>query len=255
MSVAKKPVTLALQGGGAHGAFTWGVLDRLLEEAELEVEGISATSAGAMNAAAFKHGLVLGGVDGAKEALEAFWMGLAGLTGPLGHAIADWLRVISPPPGFTARALALSPGVQATEAVTRVLSPYQFNPVNYHPLRPIVEDLLDLDAVCAARGPKLFICATNVRDGKPRVFQGKEISTDAILASACLPTLYQAIEIDDPAPSAGRPIGTADTWATRPSILFSTEQLPRISSSFTSTRCIARNSPTLPQKSKAVSTR
>ncbi len=198
MSVARKPVNLALQGGGAHGAFTWGVLDRLLEEEALEVEGISATSAGAMNAAAFKHGWVLGGADGAKEALEAFWMGLAGLTGPLGHAIVDWLRVVSPPPGITARALALSPGVQATEAVTRVLSPYQFNPVNYHPLRSIVEELLDLDAVCAAQGPKLFICATNVRDGKPRVFQGKEISADAILASACLPTLYQAIEIDDP---------------------------------------------------------
>lgn len=193
----RTPVNLALQGGGAHGAFTWGTLDRLLEEDWLEVEGISATSAGAMNAAAFKHGWVTGGAEGAKATLEEFWLRLAGLTGPLGHAVAEWLRVFSPPPAVTARALELSPALQASEAITRVLSPYQFNPVNYHPLRPIVEELLDIDAVCSAAGPALFISATNVRDGKPRVFRGEEITPDAILASACLPTLYQAIEIDD----------------------------------------------------------
>ena len=110
----------------------------------------------------------------------------------------DWLRAVSPSPALTARMLEASPAVLAADALTRVFSPYQFNPTNFHPLRGIVEEMLDTDAVRSARGPQLFINATNVRDGKPRIFQGDEITADAILASACLPTLYQAIEIDDP---------------------------------------------------------
>lgn len=195
---SKKVVNLALQGGGAHGAFTWGALDRLLEEERIEIEGITATSAGAMNAAALKAGWIAGGNTGAREWLARFWMRIAGLDGLMADAITDWLRAISPSPSVTARALEASPGVLATEAIIRVLSPYQFNPANYHPLRKIVDEMLDFDAVCAARGPKLFVAATNVRSGKPRVFSGDEISTDTILASACIPTLYQAIEIDDP---------------------------------------------------------
>jgi NTE family protein len=191
-------INLALQGGGAHGAFTWGVLDRLLEDDTIEIEGITATSAGAMNAAALKHGFVLGGNAGAREWLDTFWLRVSGLDGVLGEAMIDWLRAVSPSPAVTARFLELSPAVLAAEAVTRVLSPYQFNPANFHPLRGIVEEMLETSALCSARGPKLFINATNVRDGKPRIFQGEEITTDAILASACLPTLYQAVEIDDP---------------------------------------------------------
>jgi NTE family protein len=196
--VTRQVVNLALQGGGAHGAFTWGALDRLLEEDAIEIEGISATSAGAMNAAALKHGWVLGGNEGAREWLETFWLRLTGLDGPCGEAVMDWLRAVSPSPAFTARMLEISPAVLAAETVTRVLSPYQFNPTNWHPLRAVVEEMLDTGAVGSEKGPKLFVNATNVRDGKPRIFQGAEVTADAILASACLPTLYQAIEIDDP---------------------------------------------------------
>ena len=193
----KRVVNLALQGGGAHGAFTWGALDRLLEEEEIEIEGISATSAGAMNAAALKHGWMTGGNVGARDALERFWLKLSGLDGFLSESVMEWLRAVAPAPSVISRALELSPATIGAEAITRMLSPYQFNPANYHPLRGIVDDMLDYDNVCATDGPKLFVTATNVRTGKPRVFRGKEITTDAILASACLPTLYQAIEIDD----------------------------------------------------------
>jgi NTE family protein len=196
--VTRQAINLALQGGGAHGAFTWGTLDRLLEEDDIEIEGISATSAGAMNAAALKHGWIHGGNAGARERLDAFWLRLSGLDGVFGEAIMDWLRHVSPSPAFTARMLGASPAVLAADAMTRMFSPYQFNPTNYHPLRGIVEEMLDTEATGSAKGPKLFINATNVRDGKPRIFQGREITADAILASACLPTLYQAVEIDDP---------------------------------------------------------
>lgn len=194
----RKVINLALQGGGAHGAFTWGVLDRLLEEDDIEIEGITATSAGAMNAAALKHGWIGGGNAGARAALSQFWLSLTGLDGVFSEPIMEWLRVVSPSPAVTARMLELNPAMIAGEAVTRLLSPYQFNPSNYHPLRAVVDELLDNPHVRSAHGPKLFINATNVRSGKVRIFQGKEVTTDAILASACLPTLYQAIEIDDP---------------------------------------------------------
>ena len=193
----RKAVNLALQGGGAHGAFTWGALDRLLAEEAVEIEGISATSAGAMNAAALKHGWVQGGNEGARAALARFWLRVTGLDG-MSDATADWLRAVSPSPAFIARALEASPAVLASEAFTRWLSPYQFNPFNYHPMRAVVEEMLDYGNVCAREGPKLFVSATNVRTGKVRVFAGEEITTDAILASSCLPTLFRAIEIDDP---------------------------------------------------------
>ncbi len=192
-------VNLALQGGGAHGAFTWGALDRLLEDETIEIEGITATSAGAMNAAALKHGWVLGDREGARQWLETFWFRISGLDGPLGEAIVDWLRLASVPPALTARMLELNPGVIAADTITRVFSPYQFNPANYHPLRGIVEEMIDTRAMGADPGPKLFVNATNVRDGKPRIFIDGEITSDAILASACLPTLFQAIQIFDPA--------------------------------------------------------
>jgi NTE family protein len=194
----KKTVNLALQGGGAHGAFTWGALDRLLEEEAIAIEGITATSAGAMNAAALKHGWLQSGADGAKASLKRFWFQIAGLDGKLSDAMIAWLRAISPSPAFIARAIENSPAMLASEAITRVFSPYQLNPFNYHPMRQICEELLDYDLVCASNGPKLFVCATNVRTGKPRVFTGKEITPDALLASACLPTLFQAIRIEDP---------------------------------------------------------
>jgi NTE family protein len=150
-----------------------------------------------MNAAALKHGWVLGGRDGAREWLETFWLRVAGLEGPFADAVVDWLRAVSPPPPVTPPKLELSPAVMTADAVTRIFSPYQFNPANFHPLRGIVEEMLHTPATHSAAWPKLFVNATNVRDGKPRIFQGDEITADAILASACLPTLYQAIEIED----------------------------------------------------------
>ncbi len=176
--MTRKTVNLALQGGGAHGAFTWGALDRLLEEEAIEIEGITATSAGAMNAAALKAGWIENGNAGARDWLDRFWLQVSGLDGGVPDGVLQWLRQIAPSPAVTARALEASPLVLAGEAVTRMLSPYQFNPLNYHPM--------------------LFISTTNVRTGKIRVFDGDQINADAILASACLPTLYQAIEIDDP---------------------------------------------------------
>ncbi|TPE53534.1 patatin-like phospholipase family protein [Amaricoccus solimangrovi] len=196
--MARRIVNLALQGGGAHGAFTWGALDRLLEEEEIDVEGVTATSAGAMNAAALKHGWVRDGRAGARAALADFWLSLTGLDGACGEAVMEWLRLVSPAPALTARAMQFNPAVVAGTAITRVFSPYQFNPANYHPLRETVEALLDEATIRSPEGPRLFINATNVRSGKPRIFQGAEVTTDAILASACLPMLYQAIEIDDP---------------------------------------------------------
>ena len=194
----RKVVNLALQGGGAHGAFTWGALDRLLEEEAIAIEGIAATSAGAMNAAALKSGYLAGGREAARRSLDAFWLKVAGLDGFLPEGMLDWLRAVAPDPSVTARALEASPIALAAEAVTRFLSPYQFNPVNYHPMRAIVTAMFNYDRVCADAWPRLFICATNVRSGKIKVFSGDEITPDAILASACLPTLYQAIEIEDP---------------------------------------------------------
>ncbi len=191
-------VNLALQGGGAHGAFTWGALDRLLAEDGIEIEGITATSAGAMNAAALKYGWIIGGNEGARAELARFWLKISGLDGAFSETMMDWLRAVSPAPSVTARLLEASPAVIAGEMVTRLFSPYQFNPTNFHPLRDIVEDLFDYDHVRTPAGPKLFIAATNVRTGKPRIFQDAEITPEAILASACLPTLYQAIEIFDP---------------------------------------------------------
>jgi NTE family protein len=191
-------INLALQGGGAHGAFTWGVLDRLLEEEDIEIEGISATSAGAMNAAALKHGWIEDGRAGARQTLDEFWRRVAGLEGPFADAVIEWLEMISASPSFILRALETNPALIAADGVARMFSPYQLNPLNYHPLRSVVDGMLEPAKVCHATGPQLFITATHVRTGKPRVFFGDEITTDAILASACLPTLYQAIEIDDP---------------------------------------------------------
>ena len=193
-----KTVNLALQGGGAHGAFTWGALDRLLEEERIEVEGITATSAGAMNAAAFKCGWVEDGRDGAKACLDRFWHAVSGRAHIGDNPIDTWLNAIMPAPAMVSHLLELSPAYMAGEALTRMFSPYDLNPMDVHPLRPIVTEMLDYSRVCADDGPKLFVSATNVRSGKIKVFSGDEVTPDALLASACLPTLYQAVEIEDP---------------------------------------------------------
>ena len=185
-------VNLALQGGGAHGAFTWGVLDRLLDEDDLEIASISGTSAGALNGAAFKAGLISGGREGARANLDWLWQQVGALKD--GH-LASWMTPFSP--GTVSKAIEYSLPFSLIDGATRLFSPYSYGPFYQNPLRRIV-DRFSWDKVCADNGPELFICATNVRSGKVRVFKGHEINTDVILASACLPTLFQAVEFVDP---------------------------------------------------------
>jgi NTE family protein len=187
----EKMLNLALQGGGAHGAFTWGVLDRLLEDERIGIEGISATSAGAMNAAVTAYGLAEGGRDGAKKALANFWRRIshAASTGPLQPTLFDRLT--------GNRSLESSPTFILFDLMTRLLSPYQFNPMNYNPLRQVLEQTVDFDVIRHASCPvKLFLSATNVRSGKVKVFDNAELTADAVLASGCLPFMFQAVEID-----------------------------------------------------------
>ena len=187
-----KQINLALQGGGAHGAFTWGVLDRLLDEPDVEVAGISGTSAGALNGAAFKAGMVKAGREGARANLDGLW-GRMGAVGDM--RVANWMRGLEP--AQVAQAIEHSFPFSFADAYSRMVSPYAYGPFYRNPLRPVV-DAFDFEGICSESGPELFICATRVRSGKIRVFQGDEITTDAILASACLPTIFQAVEIADP---------------------------------------------------------
>ena len=182
-------VDLALQGGGAHGAFTWGVLDRLLEEPWLEIDGISGTSAGAMNAAVMIHGHQQGGRAGARDALGAFWRRVSDAArfspfqrGPLDVMLGRWT-------------LDSSPMYVAMDLMSRMVSPYTSNPMGHNPLREILAELIDFEAL--AQSPiHLFITATNVRTGRGKVFKNAAVTPDVLLASACLPTMFQAIEID-----------------------------------------------------------
>ncbi|EPX78165.1 patatin-like phospholipase family protein [Salipiger mucosus] len=187
-------INLALQGGGAHGAFTWGVLDRLLEEDDIEIAAITGTSAGALNGAALKAGLVTGGNEGARAALDWLWHEVSGMRD---MSVPDWLHTWMPDPGVVSRSVQYSASFTVGEAVGRMLSPYAWGPVYRNPLQRIV-DQLDFDNVCADADPEFFVCATSVRDGKVRVFEGERITSGAILASACLPTIFQAVEIEDP---------------------------------------------------------
>ncbi len=192
---APKRINLALQGGGAHGAFTWGVLDRLLEAEDIEIAAMSGTSAGALNAAAFKAGMLTGGREGAKASLATLWEDVSG-TG-------DWEENpwFSP---FTSFANAASDALQSAMTIStqglaaQLVSPYDWGPFWRNPLADVVERL-DFAKVCAGEGPGLFVSATNVRTGKIRVFKGDEITPDVLLASACLPTVFQAVEFKDPA--------------------------------------------------------
>lgn len=187
-----KRVNLALQGGGAHGAFTWGVLDRLLDEPWLEFAAISGTSAGALNAAALKSGLVRGGRTEAKAALRQLWERIGGV-GDL--RAMGWFRTLLPPVGAMARTIEQMMPVSPLDLATRVFSPYDLGPFWRNPMAPVVAAFRH-DEVCAHEGPRLYVAATNVRTGKLRVFSGEDVTNEAILASACLPTLFQAVEID-----------------------------------------------------------
>jgi NTE family protein len=182
-------VDLGLQGGGAHGAFTWGVLDRLLEESWLRFDGISGTSAGAMNAVVMADGLTLGGPQQARVALEQFWKRVSDAAllsplrrGPLEILTGSWT-------------LDYSPLFAALDIAARVMSPYDINPGGSNPLRQILLDSVDFPRLSSAP-IKLFVTATNVRTGRGRIFRNAELTPDVLLASACLPTMFQAVEID-----------------------------------------------------------
>lgn len=185
-----KKVNLALQGGGAHGAFTWGVLDRILDDDRLEIAAISGTSAGALNGAAVKCGLAQGSKALARDTLEKVWTDVGALTD---ERLAPWLAAFSPL--AVSSMIEISPLYQAADGFSRMVSPYLTGGLNEHALRKIV-DGMDFTSICSDRGPKFSICATNVRSGKIKLFTGAAIGVDAILASACLPTLFPAVEID-----------------------------------------------------------
>ena len=182
-------IDLALQGGGSHGAFTWGVLDRLLEEPWLHIAGISGTSAGAMNAAVLADGWAQGGAEGARTSLENFWQRVSRAA-----ALSPLQR--SPLDRFMGRwTLDTSPAYIFMDLVSRVLSPYSLNPLDFNPLRRILAESIDCNRL--AHSPiKLFITATSVRTGRGRIFRNPEITADVLLASACLPTMFRAVEID-----------------------------------------------------------
>ncbi|MEP3045584.1 MAG: patatin-like phospholipase family protein [Roseibium sp.] len=187
---APKKINLALQGGGAHGAFTWGVLDWFLEDSRFTIDGITGTSAGAMNAVVLASGLEAGGEDGAREQLETFWREVSDEArlspikrSPLDILLGQW-------------SLDYSPSYLYFDVLSRFASPYEFNPMNVNPLREVLERIVDFDKVHCCSGVKLFIAATNVFTGKIRIFSEKEVTLDAVMASACLPQLYQAVEID-----------------------------------------------------------
>ncbi|HXQ51656.1 MAG TPA: patatin-like phospholipase family protein [Stellaceae bacterium] len=188
---AVKTINLALQGGGAHGAFTWGVLDRLLEEEGLAFEGVSATSAGAMNAAVLAYGITIGGREGARKALTNYWRRIshAAQSSPLQPSPID--RALKD------HSLRWSPAFLFFDIMTRMMSPYEFNPMNLNPLREVVQQSVDFTVLNKPECPvKLYLSATNVRTGKVKIFEQGELSVDAALASACLPFMFQAVEID-----------------------------------------------------------
>ena len=189
-----KQINLALQGGGAHGAFTWGVLERLMGDRRLRIAGLSGTSAGAMNATVMADGFIKGRRDGAISAIREFWRRVAS-AGRMGTMATNaWKGILGlADDGWN---LDATPIFALFEMTTRMFSPYQLNPHDLNPLRDIIEDLIDFETLRSHDELKLFVTATNVKSGKPRVFRTQELTADVLMASACLPLLFKAIEID-----------------------------------------------------------
>ncbi len=205
-STSPLPINLALQGGGSHGAFTWGVLDRLLEDGRLDFEGISGTSAGAMNAAVLADGMMKDGPDGAREALHSFWEAVAreGAKSPIRRSALNVLT--------GAWDLDNSFSYLWFDVLSRMASPYQLNPMDLNPLRDLVEETIDFDRVQQCDCLKLFISATNVHNGRVKIFGCSEITADVLMASACIPYLYQAVEIDGIPYWDGGYMGNPSLW-------------------------------------------
>lgn len=185
-----KRVNLALQGGGSHGAFTWGVLDAILEDGRLDIEAISGTSAGAMNAVAVAQGFIEGGRDGARETLEKLWSPVCDESA-LTVSQRDLLNKF-----FGQFSFDNSPFQAWFNVVSQISSPYQFNPLNINPLRDHLESIVDFEKVRSCKQIKLFIAATNVHTGHITIFKTAELTPDHVMASACLPTIFQAVEIN-----------------------------------------------------------
>jgi len=201
---SKKPgkiVDLALQGGGSHGALTWGVLDRLLADPRIDIASISGTSAGAMNAVVMADGLQRGGRDGAREALERFWKAVSESArySPIQRSL--WDRVGG------RWSLDTNPAYLFFEQLTRQFSPYELNPLDINPLRDLLAREVDFERVNRCDALKVFVTATNVRTGRARSFSQPQLSVDAVMASACLPFMFKAVEIDGEAYWDGGYIG------------------------------------------------
>jgi NTE family protein len=189
-AVDQKVINLALQGGGSHGAFTWGVLDRLLEEERLSFEGISATSAGAVNAVVLADGMAAGGRQEARNALHRYWRKVADIASK---------SIFKPSPfDQTSKSYGLehSPGYLFMESLTYYASPYQMNPFNINPLRDLLSEAIDFERVRQQQAVKLFLSATDVETAKVKIFEGKDLAVQHVLAAACLPLMMQAVEIE-----------------------------------------------------------
>ncbi len=188
--VGQKLVNLALQGVGSHGAFTWGVLDRLLEEERLALDGISATSAGAVNAAVLTYGFAVGGREEAKRSLNRYWRRLSEM------ASASIFQPSLLDKMYGNFGLDHSPGYVFTDTLSQVFSPYQLNPLNYNPFKKLLEEVIDFEILRRQSAVKLFLCATNVRSGKVKIFRSGELRSDHVVASSCQPLMMRAVEID-----------------------------------------------------------
>jgi len=185
-----KKIDLALQGGGAHGAYTWGVIDRLLDEERIEIDGICGTSAGAMNGVCAIYGLKAGGRNLAKHTLVKFWYKISE-AGKLSPLQPSWLDMMLSPGNMD-----FSPIYKMFSMSTETFTPRQLNPLQYNPLEKILNEVINFEELHKINPPKLFVCATNVKTCEPKIFGQQEISAKAILASACLPYLFDAVEID-----------------------------------------------------------
>ncbi len=181
----KKKIHMALQGGGAHGAFTWGILDKILEDGRLEIDGLCSTSAGSLNAAVFAYGMLKNGNEGARKLLHDFWKSVSEIAHHSAEAPTPYDNMI--------RYYNLS----LFDSLSHIVSPYQFNPFNYNTLRDVLAKHVNFDELKKAESTNLFISTTVVRTGKVRIFNTSELSLDVIMASACLPYLFQAVKIED----------------------------------------------------------
>lgn len=187
----KKKIAIAIQGGGSHGAFSWGVLDRILEDGRFEIEGLTGTSAGGMNAVAVAQGLMKGGNQEARDELKSFWQKIceSGKNSPLNHR------------GPIDKALGKytmyhSPGFVIFDYLSRMFSPYELNPLQMDPLKDVIASSFDFDALRKFKGVKLYLCATQVRTGKLRIFGLDELRMECLQATACLPTIHNAVKVD-----------------------------------------------------------